>query len=169
MFIKVKRSICNGRFPLGRALPKCHGGTSFCLLMQRIIITSSCFCHPSNHLMGSSAPWRSELIISPCVPVHWYPSVGHGPAHQNYALHGLIIPRDHSNVNHVSSLNLSNICMKSLAYHIRAQRYYTYLPYKVEETNRTTYWANIHKKRKVSIEDHSSHVHEVIWSRDVQS
>jgi hypothetical protein len=32
--------------------------------------------------MGSSAPWRSELIISPCVPVHWYLSVGYGPTHQ---------------------------------------------------------------------------------------
>jgi hypothetical protein len=27
----------------------------------------------SNHLMGSSAPWRSELIISPCVPVQMVP------------------------------------------------------------------------------------------------
>jgi hypothetical protein len=59
--------------------------------------------------------------------------------------------------------------MKSLAYHLRAQRRYTYLLYKVEETNRITYWANIHKKRKVSTEDHSSHVYEVVWSRDVQS
>jgi hypothetical protein len=59
--------------------------------------------------------------------------------------------------------------MKSLAYHLRAQRHYTYLLYKAEETNRITYWANTHKKRKVSSEDHSSHVYEVIWSRDVQS
>jgi hypothetical protein len=73
------------------------------------------------------------------------------------------------NVNHISSLNLSNACMKSLAYHLRAQRHYTYLLYKAEETNRITYWANTHKKRKVSSEDHSSHVYEGIWSRDVQS
>jgi hypothetical protein len=58
--------------------------------------------------------------------------------------------------------------MKFLTYHLRAQRYYTYLLYKAEETNRITYWANTHKKRKVSLEDHSSHVYEVIWSRDVQ-
>jgi hypothetical protein len=137
--------------------------------MQWLISMLSCLCHPSNHLMGSSAPWRSELIISPCVPVHWYLSVGYGPAHQNYALHGLISPWDHSNVNHISSLNLSNTCIRSLAYHLRAQRHYIDLLYKAEERDRITYWASIHKQRKVSTEDHSSHVHEVIWSRDVQS
>jgi hypothetical protein len=30
--------------------------------------------------MGSSAP--SKLIISPCVPILWYLSVGYGPEHQ---------------------------------------------------------------------------------------
>jgi hypothetical protein len=59
--------------------------------------------------------------------------------------------------------------MKSLAYHLRAQRHYTDLLYKVKGIDRTTYWASIHKRRKVSTEDHSSHVHEVIWFRDVQS
>jgi hypothetical protein len=77
---------------------------------------------------------------------------------KDYALHGLISPRDHSNVNHISSLKLSNTCMKSLTYHLRAQRYYTDLLYKAEETDRTTYWANTHKIRKVSSEDYSSHV-----------
>jgi hypothetical protein len=52
---------------------------------------------------------------------------------KDYALHGLISPRDHSNVNHISSLNLSNTCMKFLAYHLRAQRHYTDLLYKAEE------------------------------------
>jgi hypothetical protein len=56
--------------------------TSFFFSMQGLITTLSCLCHPSNHLVGSSAPWRSELIISPCVPVHWYLSAGYGPAHQ---------------------------------------------------------------------------------------
>jgi hypothetical protein len=56
--------------------------TSFFFLVQWIIAKLSCLCHPSNHPMGSSAPWRSELIISPCVPVHWYLSAGYGPAHQ---------------------------------------------------------------------------------------
>jgi hypothetical protein len=52
------------------------------LHVQRLILSLSCLCHPNNHLMDSSAPWRSELIISPCVPVHWYLSVRHGLAHQ---------------------------------------------------------------------------------------
>jgi hypothetical protein len=77
---------------------------------------------------------------------------------KDYALHGLISPRDHSNVNHISSLNLSNTCMKFLAYHLRAQRHYTDLLYKAEETYRITYWANTHKRWKVSSEDYSSHV-----------
>jgi hypothetical protein len=48
--------------------------------------------------------------------------------------------------------------MKSLTYHLRAQRYYTDPLYKAKETDRTTYWANPHKRWKVSSEDHSSHV-----------
>jgi hypothetical protein len=88
---------------------------------------------------------------------------------KNFALHGLISPRNHSNVNHISSLNLSNTCIKPLAYPLIAQRNYIDLLYKVEEINRTTYWDDILKKRKVSTEDHSSHVYEVIWSRDFQS
>jgi hypothetical protein len=133
-------------------------------------MTLSCLCHPSNHLMGSSAPWRSELIISPCVPVLWYLSAGYGPAHQKLRPPWAHSPRDHSNVNHISSLKLSNICMKSLTYHLRAQRYYTDLLYKAKETDRTTYWANTHKRWKVSSEDHSSHVlcGDMVF-RDVQS
>jgi hypothetical protein len=38
------------------------------------------------------------------------------------------------------------------------QSHYTDLLYKVEEIDRTTYWAGIHKKKKVSTEDYSSHV-----------
>ena len=43
-------------------------------------------------------------------------------------------------------------------YHLRAQRHYTDLLYKAEGTDRITYWDNTHKIRKVSSEDHSSHV-----------
>jgi hypothetical protein len=65
------------------------------------------------HLVGSSAPWRSELIISPYVPVQY----GTGPSgmilHINrYTLHGLISHRDHSNVNHIQSSILLNMCIK---------------------------------------------------------
>jgi hypothetical protein len=55
---------------------------SFFFFMQGLVITLSCLCHPNNHLMGSSAPWRSELIISPCAPILWYLSTRYGPAHQ---------------------------------------------------------------------------------------
>jgi hypothetical protein len=52
---------------------------------------------------------------------------------KNFALHGLIGPWDHDNVNHISSLNLSNTCIKPLAYHLIAQRHYTDLLYKAKE------------------------------------
>jgi hypothetical protein len=96
--------------------------------------TLSCICHPNVHLMGSSAPWRSELIISPCAPILWYLSAGHGPAHQSYALQGLISPKHHGNVNQISSLKLSNVCMTPLTDLLIAQRPYTDPPYKVKAT-----------------------------------
>jgi hypothetical protein len=77
---------------------------------------------------------------------------------KNFALHGLISHKDHSNVNHVSSLMLSNICIKTLIYHSIAQRYYKDLQYKAEEKDKTPYWASIHKERKVSRGYHPSHV-----------
>jgi hypothetical protein len=77
---------------------------------------------------------------------------------KNFALHGLISHRDHSNVNHVSSLMLSNTCIKTLIYHSIAQRYYNDLQYKAEEKDKIPYWASIHKKRKVSRGYHPSHV-----------
>jgi hypothetical protein len=77
---------------------------------------------------------------------------------KNIALHGLISHKDHSNVNHVSSLILSDICIKTLIYHPIAQRYYKDLQYKAEEKDKTPYWASIHKERKVSKGYHPSHV-----------
>jgi hypothetical protein len=67
------------------------------------------------NLVGSSAPWRSELFISPCVPIQ----CGTCPLvmilHINrYALHGLISHRHHSNVNHIQSSILLNMCIKPL-------------------------------------------------------
>jgi hypothetical protein len=55
---------------------------SFFLSVHGLVTHQSCLCHPNVHLMGSSAPWRSKLIISPCAPILWYLSAGHGPAHQ---------------------------------------------------------------------------------------
>jgi hypothetical protein len=67
------------------------------------------------HLVGSSAPWRSELIISPCVPVQYGTCPSGMILHINrYALHGLISHRDHSNVNHIQSSILLNMCIKPL-------------------------------------------------------
>jgi hypothetical protein len=51
---------------------------------------------------------------------------------ENFALHGLISHRDHSNVNHISSLVLLNICMKNLIYHSKAQGRYKILQCKPE-------------------------------------
>jgi hypothetical protein len=79
---------------------------------------------------------------------------------KNFALHGLISHKDHSNVNHVSSLKLSNICIKILIDHPIAQKYYKGLQYKAEEKDKTPYWASIHKKRKVSKGYHPSHVNQ---------
>jgi hypothetical protein len=69
----------------------------------------------SIHLVGSSTPWRSELIISPCVPVQYGTCLSGMILHINrYALHGLISHRDHSNVNHIQSSILLNMCIKPL-------------------------------------------------------
>jgi hypothetical protein len=77
---------------------------------------------------------------------------------KNFALNGLISHRDHSNVNHSSSLILSNICIKPLIYHLIAQKYYKDLQYKAEEKDKIPYWASVHKERKVSKGYHLSHV-----------
>jgi hypothetical protein len=69
---------------------------------------------------------------------------------KSYALHVLINHRDHSNVNHISSSILLNICIKTLIHHSIAQRHYRNLQYKIREKDKTSYWASIHKKRKVS-------------------
>jgi hypothetical protein len=55
-----------------------------------------------------------ELIISPCVPVQCGTCPGMILHIKSYALHGLISHRDHSNVNHISSSILLNMCIKPL-------------------------------------------------------
>jgi hypothetical protein len=77
---------------------------------------------------------------------------------KGYALQGLISPRHHSNVNHISSSKLSNICITSLTNLLRAQRPYTDPLYKAKEIKRATYWADTHKKWKVSAKGYSNHV-----------
>jgi hypothetical protein len=69
----------------------------------------------SIHLVGSSAPWRSELIISPHVPVQYGTCPSSMILHINrYALHELTSHRHHSNVNHIQSSILLNMCIKPL-------------------------------------------------------
>jgi hypothetical protein len=77
---------------------------------------------------------------------------------RNFALHELISHMDHNNVNFISSLMLSNICIKTLIYHSIAQKYYRDLQYKSKEKDKTPYWSSIHKERKVSKGYHPSHV-----------
>jgi hypothetical protein len=52
---------------------------------------------------------------------------------KGYALQGLISPKHHGNVNHISSLNLSNVCITPLTNLLRAQRPYTDPLYKAKE------------------------------------
>jgi hypothetical protein len=76
------RPICKGLIPMGQISTKNVLMRASFFFVQWLVTTLSCLCHSSNYLMGSSAPWRSELIISPCAPILWYLSAGHGPAHQ---------------------------------------------------------------------------------------
>jgi hypothetical protein len=88
---------------------------------------------------------------------------------KGYALHGLISHRDHSNVNHISSLILLNTCIKSLIHQSTAQRRYTSLQYKSGEKDKASYWASVHRKRKVPRKTSSNPCKWVIWSGDVQA
>jgi hypothetical protein len=86
-----------GKTHLGLGLSGCLWWNVLLSLRCKPLI---CLCPwlGSQHLSGGLlALWRSELIISPCVPVRrvW-------PCNNNkYALHGLISHKDHSNVNHI--------------------------------------------------------------------
>jgi hypothetical protein len=106
------------------------------------------------HPMGSSAPWRSELIISPCVPIqNGTCSLGMILHINSDALHGLISHKDHSNVNHISSSIVLNRCNKSLRHQSKAQRHYTSLQYTFRGNDRVSYWASVPWKRRVSGRD----------------
>jgi hypothetical protein len=58
--------------------------------------------------------------------------------------------QDHSNVNHISSSILLNICIKPLIHQSIAPRHYKNLQYKIGENAKASYWDSVHKKRKVS-------------------
>jgi hypothetical protein len=77
---------------------------------------------------------------------------------KGYALQGLISPKHHGNVNHISSLRLSNVCITPLTNLLKAQRHYTDPLYKAKATKKATYWVNTHKNWKVSAKGYSNHV-----------
>jgi hypothetical protein len=88
---------------------------------------------------------------------------------KGYALHGLISDRDHSNVNHISSLILLNTCIKSLIHQLTAQRCYTSLQYKSREKDKVSYWASVYRRRKVPRKTSSKPCEWVVWSGEVQA
>jgi hypothetical protein len=127
-------AICQGLFPTSLCQKRPDEGVLPPLRAWAHHKTLSCICHPNVHLMGSSAPWRFELIIP-----HVHRSSGTCPPGmvlhiKGYALQGLISPKHHGNVNQISSLKLSNACMTPLTDLLRAQRPYTDPPYKVKAT-----------------------------------
>jgi hypothetical protein len=44
---------------------------------------------------------------------------------------------------------LSNICIKTLIHHSTTQRHYKNPQYNIEEKDKTSYWASIHKRWEV--------------------
>jgi hypothetical protein len=107
--------------------------------------------HPSGGLFGPMEVRTDHLPM--CTGPNGTCSSGMVLHIKGYALHGLISHRDHSNVNHISSLILLNICIKSLIHQLTAQRRYTSLQYKSGGKDKTSYWANVHWKRKVPRKD----------------
>jgi hypothetical protein len=88
---------------------------------------------------------------------------------KNFAFHGLISPRDHSKVNHISSLILSNACIRPLAYHLIAQRHYIDLLYKAEEKTKCPVGPSSIRRRKFPKDIIQAMEYEVVWSKDVQT
>jgi hypothetical protein len=133
----------------------------------------SCLCplmgsqHPSGGLFSPMEVRTGHLPM--CTgPNGTYPS-GMVLHIKSYALHGLISHRDHSNVNHISSSILLNICIKPLIHQSIAPRHYKNLQYKIGEKAKASYWASVHKKRKVSRKISSKPCKWVVWSGDVQA
>jgi hypothetical protein len=86
-----------GKTPLGLGLPRCLWWNVLLFLRCKPLVYVCPWLgsqHPSG---GILVLWRSELIISPYVPIcrAWSCS------NNKYTLHGLISHRDDSNVNHI--------------------------------------------------------------------
>jgi hypothetical protein len=113
----------------------------------------SCLCplmgsqHPPGGLFSPMEVRTDHLPM--CIGPNGTCSSGKVLHIKSYALHGLISHRDHSNVNHISSSILLNICIKSLVHQSTAQGRYTSLQYKSGEKDKKSYWASVHRGRKV--------------------
>jgi hypothetical protein len=101
--------------------------------------------HPSGGLFNPMDVRTDHLPM--CTGPNGTCPSGMVPHIKSYALHGLISHRDHNNVNHISSLILLNICIKSLIHLSIAQRDYTSVLYKSGGKDKTFYWASVHRKR----------------------
>jgi hypothetical protein len=144
--------------PLGQALPKFMGEDIHILLHARAhqnVVLPLPSQQPSDGLFNPMEVRTNHMHMctDPLVPIRrvWSCTSKTTPSMGSSVL-GIIA------MSIISSLNLSNTCMKFLAYHLRAQRHYTDLLYTAEETDRTTYWDNTHKRWKVSSEYYSNHV-----------
>jgi hypothetical protein len=105
-----QRSSGEGTTPLGEALPGCLSGTSSSSSVQTPL---SCLCpllgsqHPSGGLFSPMEVRTNHLPMCTCLS-------GMIMHINRYALHGLISHGEHSNVNHIQSSILLNMCIKPL-------------------------------------------------------
>jgi hypothetical protein len=91
-----------GTTPLGTGLLGCLWWNILLFSDANPLLCLSPLLGSQHPFDGLSAPWRSKLIISPCVPIHKGTCPSGMALHIiKYALHGLISHRDHSNVNHI--------------------------------------------------------------------
>jgi hypothetical protein len=88
---------------------------------------------------------------------------------KSYTLHGLISHRDNSNVNHISSLILSNICIKTLIHRSIAQDITKTYNTRLKKNTRCPIGLVSTRKGKSPRKFHPSHVSEVKWLGDVQT
>jgi hypothetical protein len=118
--------------------------------------------------MGSSAPWRFELIISPCVPVQMVPvcrvwsCTSKATPSMGSSVTG-IIAKSHFIINiikHMHKIPNTSVNSSKTLHKPSIQ---------VWEKDKASYWASVHRKRKVPERPHPSHVSEVMWSGDVQA
>jgi len=82
---------------------------------------------------------------------------------KSYALHGLISHRDHSNVDHISSSILLNICIKPLIHHSIAQDITKTCNTRLEKRSRRPIGLVSTRKGKFPERSHPSHASEVMW------